>query len=204
MNLGQQLSIRPDLVPPAVLRELQLLCDSVPPVDDEVALRVLSNKLCLDDQSKLRFLFEGLELVAAASLVRARSTECAVVVVEITASSHLLLRARAQEQVYQATMVDTKERVAIKVQRPDMLCQVSLDLVLLSKIARLADRFTGTFTKQAPYHANLFDTFVRGSYLVSEQVLVTATAFVLSGSFEMASRYQTCFVWRLNIDSVLK
>lgn len=137
VKLGQQLSIRPDLVPPAVLRELRLLCDSVPPVDDEVALRVLSDELCLDDPSELRFLFEGLELVAAASL----------------------------GQVYRATLVDTKERVAIKVQRPDMLRRVSLDLFLLSKIARLADRFTGTFTEQAPYHVNLFDTFARGSYL---------------------------------------
>lgn len=134
---GQQLSIRPDLIPAAVLQELQLLCDSVTPVDDDVAMRLLSEELCLKGVDELPFLFEDLKLVAAASL----------------------------GQVYKATLVDTRDEVAIKVQRPDMVRQVSLDLFLIHKMAKFMDGFTSVFTEQAPYHVNLFDTFAKGSYL---------------------------------------
>lgn len=64
---GQQLSIRPDLVPPAVLKELQRLCDSVQPIPDEVALQLLKDELQCEDLNEL---FDGLHLVASASLVR--------------------------------------------------------------------------------------------------------------------------------------
>jgi len=64
---GQQLSIRPDLVPPAVLKELQRLCDSVEPIPDEVALQLLKDELQCED---LNDIFDGLHLVASASLVR--------------------------------------------------------------------------------------------------------------------------------------
>lgn len=67
---GQQLSIRPDLVPPPVLQELQRLCDSVTPVDDEIAMNVLGEELGLNSIDEISQLFENIELVAAASLVR--------------------------------------------------------------------------------------------------------------------------------------
>jgi len=63
-------------------------------------------------------------------------------------------------------LVDTKEEVAIKVQRPDMLRSVSLDLHLLHKLAKAMDLFTSVFTEQAPYHDDLVNTFAEGSYLV--------------------------------------
>jgi hypothetical protein len=67
VKAGQQLSIRPDLVPATVLKELQKLCDSVDPVPDEVALKVLRKELKCDDISNL---FDDVHLVASASLVR--------------------------------------------------------------------------------------------------------------------------------------
>lgn len=57
----------PDLVPAAVLKELQKLCDSVKPVPDEIALQLLRDELNCDD---LTTLFDDLHLVASASLVR--------------------------------------------------------------------------------------------------------------------------------------
>jgi predicted unusual protein kinase regulating ubiquinone biosynthesis (AarF/ABC1/UbiB family) len=69
VKAGQQLSIRPDLVPPAVLKELQRLCDSVEPISDDVALKLLKDELHCDD---LNDLFDKLHLVASASLVRCR------------------------------------------------------------------------------------------------------------------------------------
>ena len=65
IKLGQQLSIRPDLVPPASLKELQRLCDSVEPVSDEIAFETV--KMDLGDQVFSRF--SELKLVASASLV---------------------------------------------------------------------------------------------------------------------------------------
>lgn len=63
VKAGQQLSIRPDLVPPVVLAELSQLTDSVQPVPDEVAMKVLEEEL----GSKIDLL-KDLKLVASASL----------------------------------------------------------------------------------------------------------------------------------------
>ena len=133
VKAGQQLSIRPDLVPAAALKELQRLCDAVQPVPDEVALRTIREELQCDDLSTI---FADLHLVASASL----------------------------GQVYKATLVETGEQVAIKVQRPGMLQSFSLDLFLLQLLGEVMDGFVTTFTKQAPYHRDLFNTFAMGSY----------------------------------------
>jgi aarF domain-containing kinase len=133
VKAGQQLSIRPDLVPPAVLQELQKLCDAVEPVPDDVALNVLREELQCD---KLTDIFEGIHLVASASL----------------------------GQVYKAKVCGTGEEVAIKVQRPNMLKSFSLDLYLLQKYGVILDAFVTTFTHQAPFHKELFDNFSQGSY----------------------------------------
>jgi predicted unusual protein kinase regulating ubiquinone biosynthesis (AarF/ABC1/UbiB family) len=101
VKAGQQLAIRPDLVPPEVLKELQKLCDSVRPIPDSVALRVLREELGLIDSSSnvdivddamdtnrdLGDVFEDLHMVAAASL----------------------------GQVYKARLKDSGREVAIKV-----------------------------------------------------------------------------------------
>ncbi len=63
VKAGQQLSIRPDLVPPPMLKELQKLCDAVQPIPDEIALEVIRNEL-----GNLDELFDDMKLVAAASL----------------------------------------------------------------------------------------------------------------------------------------
>lgn len=78
VKAGQQLAIRPDLVPPVVLKELQKLCDSVRPIPDAIALELLQNELGLAGSMspdpnaaptrKLEDIFENLHLVAAASL----------------------------------------------------------------------------------------------------------------------------------------
>eukprot|EP00548_Thalassiothrix_antarctica_P004961 CAMPEP_0194131558 /NCGR_PEP_ID=MMETSP0152-20130528/2308_1 /TAXON_ID=1049557 /ORGANISM="Thalassiothrix antarctica, Strain L6-D1" /LENGTH=505 /DNA_ID=CAMNT_0038826383 /DNA_START=19 /DNA_END=1536 /DNA_ORIENTATION=- len=65
IKAGQQLSIRPDLVPASVLKELQKLCDAVKPVPDEVALRILKKELKCEN---LDDIFDDLHLVASASL----------------------------------------------------------------------------------------------------------------------------------------
>merc|ERR1712146_807609 len=103
------LSIRPDLVPPRVLFELQQLCDAVPPFASEDAVALIERELGLDSVAQA---FTDLEPstppFAAASL----------------------------GQVYKATLRSTGCTVAVKVQRPDMLAAVSLDLYILRQIAQ--------------------------------------------------------------------
>jgi predicted unusual protein kinase regulating ubiquinone biosynthesis (AarF/ABC1/UbiB family) len=70
-------------------------------------------------------------------------------------------------QVYKGILRTSGETVAVKVQRPGMLRSFSLDLFLLQKWGDSMDIFTSIFTKQAPFHRALFDTFSRGSYCVS-------------------------------------
>ncbi|KAL7580034.1 hypothetical protein ACA910_005019 [Epithemia clementina (nom. ined.)] len=65
VKAGQQLSIRPDLVPPSVLKELQKLCDSVRPISDEAAMEVIRQELAIDEVDKV---FDEIKLVASASL----------------------------------------------------------------------------------------------------------------------------------------
>ena len=131
VKIGQQISIRPDLVPPPVLSELQKLCDSVEPISDEIALGILREELKVDD---LKEIFDDVRLVASASL----------------------------GQVYKASV--NGEEVAIKVQRPDMLERVSLDLYLLQHYALFVDKFTSIFTEQPAFHDELIQNFAAGSY----------------------------------------
>lgn len=137
VKAGQQLAIRPDLVSPTVLKELQQLCDSVRPIPDEMAMQVMSEELMLvANVDNPDAVFEDLHLVASASL----------------------------GQVYKGRLRESGELVAIKVQRPGMRKAFSLDLFLLQLWGDFMDAFTSVFTKQIPFHAALFDSFSHGSY----------------------------------------
>lgn len=134
VKAGQQLSIRPDLAPPVVLKELQKLCDSVRPIPDDVAMQVIREELGKDNLDEV---FADMELVAAASL----------------------------GQVYKARIRESSDVVAVKVQRPDMRRNFSLDLYLLQRIGVLVDVFTSMFTNQPPFHKALYESFAQGSYM---------------------------------------
>jgi predicted unusual protein kinase regulating ubiquinone biosynthesis (AarF/ABC1/UbiB family) len=129
-----------------VLKELQKLCDSVRPIPDELALALIRQDLGHDNLSDLfgeKGEEHGLQLVAAASL----------------------------GQVYKARLRKTGEEVAIKVQRPGMRKNFSLDLFLLQQYGGMIDSFTSAFTMQKPFHRDLFDSYSKGSYSVSLSLL---------------------------------
>ena len=153
VKVGQQVAIRPDLVPPAVLKELQKLCDSVRPIPDEIAMQMLRDELFGQEDKAtnernvpkkmestsngtLDDIFEDIHLVASASL----------------------------GQVYKARLKASGELVAIKVQRPSMEKAFGLDLFLLQMWGDAVDAFTNVFTKQVPFHSKFFDAFSKGSY----------------------------------------
>eukprot|EP00931_Biecheleriopsis_adriatica_P020052 TRINITY_DN134_c0_g1_i1.p1 TRINITY_DN134_c0_g1~~TRINITY_DN134_c0_g1_i1.p1 ORF type:complete len:875 (-),score=160.50 TRINITY_DN134_c0_g1_i1:42-2585(-) len=112
IKLGQALSIRPDLLSPRAMVELQKLCDKVPSYSTEVAMSTLekeyTNKFGKPTTKLDVFSAITPEPVAAASL----------------------------GQVYKATLREPAGvEVAVKVQRPAVLETVSLDLYLIRKLA---------------------------------------------------------------------
>ena len=111
IKLGQALSIRPDVLSPRSMVELQKLCDKVPCYDTKTAFATIEREL---DKS-INDLFSEItpEPVAAASL----------------------------GQVYKATLRKTGEIVAVKVQRPGVLETVSLDLHLAREIGLFLRNF---------------------------------------------------------------
>ncbi len=110
IKIGQALSIRPDILSPRSMVELQKLCDKVPSFDSKIAFATIEREL----GRPVEEIFSEItpEPVAAASL----------------------------GQVYKATLRETGETVAIKVQRPAVLETVSLDLYLARELGMIARR----------------------------------------------------------------
>jgi len=135
IKFGQMLSIRPDLVPPEAIAELQKLCDAVPPFATAEAIAVLEQEL----GSAVADLYIGLDAatlpVAAASL----------------------------GQVFKATLRDSGDVVAVKVQRPDMVEGIALDLYIIRRWAGFLDWVKPKLTNQRPYDVKLIDTFGRAT-----------------------------------------
>ena len=118
IKAGQMMSIRPDVLPSATLEELTKLQDSVVPFETEIAVQQIEREL----GGPLGQFFTSIsqEPVAAASLA----------------------------QVYLATLNDGKDtKVAVKVQRPNVLGTVSKDLYVLR---RAAEVWQGLIERFAP------------------------------------------------------
>ena len=112
IKLGQALSIRPDILSPRSMVELQKLCDKVPSFPSDIAFETIKNELRVENIGDI-YSDISEEPVAAASL----------------------------GQVYKATLKSTGETVAVKVQRPGVLETVSLDLFLFRTLGSLVKLF---------------------------------------------------------------
>ena len=112
IKVGQSLSIRTDLLSPAYIRGLQTLQDQVPPFDSERAFQMMEEEWGRPIDQIVSDISP--EPVASASL----------------------------GQVYKATLRDSGVEVAIKVQRPDIMNDIALDMYLLREfIAPAAKKF---------------------------------------------------------------
>lgn len=111
IKLGQALSIRPDVLSPRSMVELQKLCDKVPSFPSDIAFATIEREL----GKPVNDIYDDItpEPVAAASL----------------------------GQVYKAKLKSTGETVAVKVQRPGVLETVSLDLYLARQIGLFVRNF---------------------------------------------------------------
>lgn len=154
-KVGQQLSIRPDLVSPTVLHELQRLCDSVPPFDNTVAMRVLAEEL------------------QSAIPEQERSTltddETYKLILSVFDDMPQLVASASLGQVYKAKIrsknSDSNNEVAIKIQRPDIFETVTLDLFLLITYGKTVDKICSLLTNQIPYHEDFLNGFSSGAFM---------------------------------------
>jgi predicted unusual protein kinase regulating ubiquinone biosynthesis (AarF/ABC1/UbiB family) len=112
IKVGQSVSLRPDLCPPAYLEELTKLQDQVPPFDSKVALGIIEEEV----KGPASSVFEDVSVfdtpLAAASL----------------------------GQVYRARVKSTGEDVAVKVQRPNVKLTVTLDIFITRGILDLTSK----------------------------------------------------------------
>lgn len=134
VKLGQALSVRPDIVGPDAMNELRALCDAVPSFPNEVAFEMMEEQLGRPMEEMFEHISE--KPIAAASL----------------------------GQVYKARIRDDGREVAIKVQRPDMLRKVSLDLYCMKRLARLAEKVQNQFTAAQTNYTSLLLEWAKGTY----------------------------------------
>ena len=125
IKLAQALSLRTDLIPEAYALQLRQLQDAVPPFDSKRAFEILRQEFGVDDLSSI-FKTISPQPVASASI----------------------------GQVYRATLVDGRE-VAVKVQRPNILSEIALDLYLLRLLTPLQVRISNAVNKLSTSQADI-------------------------------------------------
>ncbi|XP_059632206.1 uncharacterized protein LOC132274876 [Cornus florida] len=111
IKLGQALSIRPDILSPAAMTELQKLCDKVPSYPDDVAMALIEEELGQPWQNIYSELSSS--PIAAASL----------------------------GQVYKGRLKENGDLVAVKVQRPFVLETVTIDLFIIRNLGLVLRKF---------------------------------------------------------------
>jgi len=112
IKLGQALSIRTDLIPEAYALELRSLQDAVPPFNNDEAKEILRESLGVSNLNEV-FKTISSDAIASASI----------------------------GQVYKGKLLDGKE-VAIKIQRPNILSDIALDLYILRLLTPLQVRIS--------------------------------------------------------------
>ncbi|CAA0839987.1 Protein kinase superfamily protein [Striga hermonthica] len=111
IKLGQALSIRPDILSPSAMTELQKLCDKVPSFPDDVAMALIEEELGQPWYNVYSELSPS--PIAAASL----------------------------GQVYKGRLKENGDLVAVKVQRPFVLETVTIDLFIIRNLGLVLRKF---------------------------------------------------------------
>jgi aarF domain-containing kinase len=111
IKLGQALSIRPDILSPSAMTELQKLCDKVPSYPDDIAMALIEEELGQPWQN---------------------------IYSELTSSP---IAAASLGQVYKGRLKENGDLVAVKVQRPYVLETVTVDLFVIRKLGLALRKF---------------------------------------------------------------
>ncbi len=183
IKLGQILSIRPDLLPDSVLSELQKLCDAVPPYPTPLALKMIEEELGAPASSVFSGLDAASEPIAAASLGQVYRCRLKAAPRPSAPAPKGWLASLfgsddnnncSNSNSYMTTSSrngDAGEvEVAVKVQRPDMLMSVSLDIYITRQYVRLIESFKalllllGVGAPRKQFDLDLLDSYARGTY----------------------------------------
>eukprot|EP00903_Cladosiphon_okamuranus_P007787 g7536.t1 len=134
IKLGQALSIRPDVIGPAATDELAKLQDAVPPFPTPLAMELLEEELGRPSEEIFSELSE--EPIAAASLA----------------------------QVYRGVLRSNGQAVAVKVQRPGLVQEVTKDLYVLKRAVAVYQNLSERFTAQMTDYNELLRVWATGFY----------------------------------------
>ena len=121
IKVGQALSVRPDIIPETYTEALSELQDNVPPFDSDEAKAILIRELGKEKHDKLLKHFDFDNPVASASIGQVYRG---------------VVRIKNEYNV----MEDVE--VAVKVQRPNVLSEIALDIFLAREIAHFYQKFT--------------------------------------------------------------
>lgn len=111
IKLGQALSIRPDILSPSAMTELQKLCDKVPSYPDDIAMALIEEEL---------------------------GEPWYNIYSELTSSP---IAAASLGQVYKGRLKENGDLVAVKVQRPFVLETVTVDLYVIRNLGLVLRKF---------------------------------------------------------------
>ncbi|KAI4338240.1 hypothetical protein L6164_016583 [Bauhinia variegata] len=114
IKLGQALSIRPDVLSPVAMTELQKLCDKVPSFPDDIAMALIEEELGQPWQNI--------------------SHLCPLLLEAFQTTTSL-------GQVYKGRLKENEDVVAVKVQRPFVLETVTIDLYIIRNLGMVLRTF---------------------------------------------------------------
>ena len=117
IKVGQALSVRPDLIPTEYATALSTLQDQVPPFPDKLAKKLLRSELGSE-----RYELLGIDSKTKKGPVASASIG----------------------QVYKGSLGDVQ--VAVKVQRPNVLAEIALDLYIVREFAPIYQKVMGSAT----------------------------------------------------------
>ena len=126
LKLGQALSIRTDILPEKYALELRKLQDSCPQFDNNIAKEIIRKELNISDLNDYFSEFSE-KPVACASI----------------------------GQVYKGRIKSSNQMVAIKVQRPEVLNDISLDLYIMSILSPIQVKIQNAVNKRATSSADI-------------------------------------------------
>ncbi|KAG6731299.1 hypothetical protein I3842_01G123100 [Carya illinoinensis] len=167
IKLGQALSIRPDILSPVAMIELQKLCDKVPSFPDDVAMALIEEELG-QPWNNIYSELSSSPIAAGRNLLLPKHSLGNLVTLKSPpihhgrshqlctphSSSHNSLRsetttlvyssiamAASLGQVYKGRLKENGDLVAVKVQRPFVLETVTVDLFIIRNLGLVLRRF---------------------------------------------------------------
>ncbi|KAL2897512.1 hypothetical protein RDABS01_039295 [Bienertia sinuspersici] len=141
IKLGQALSIRPDILSPTAMTELQKLCDKVPSFPDDVAMALIQEELGKPWHEIYDELSPSPIAAGIVSFLMVMKNEQSEGMVEVTYYMFANTVLASLGQVYKGRLKENGDLVAVKVQRPYVLETVTVDLFIIRNLGLVLRKF---------------------------------------------------------------